>query len=834
MYSATSQTRTVSIFTLACCSAAMAFVISACGQGAPSTASQSDEILSTRVHKMPMNASGTIQQNSAPAGAHLTYYGGRINAATKVVQVLWGSGSYLSNVSSTSAPSMATFYNQMLSKTTLNTFLDGEYNTARTGGTSQHFTSGAFQSQVQITPSVTSSTITDTQIQTELTAQIAAGHLPAPAVDAQGNAVTYYAIFFPPGKTISQGGSNSCVSGGFCAYHGTVASSSAHSEYYYGVHPDMQAGSGCATGCGNSTTFGNYTSVASHELVEMMTDAEVGIAGSGLTAPLAWYDGTNGEIGDICNAQQGTIAACDGQSYVIQLEFSNAQSNCIGWSPSCGTGTNDFSIAASPASATVAAGGSTSSTISTATTSGSAQTVSLSVSGAPTGVTASFSPASVSSGQSSTLSVTTTSSAAPGTYALTITGSATSGSHSATFTLTISGGTGGGGSITNGGFESDLTGWTSAGTTSAITSGCHGGTGCAQVGATTATNGDSSVSQTFTAPTGATSVSFWYKETCPDTDTYDWATATLADNTAGTTATVVAKACIANGAWTNATSPVTAGHSYTLTLTSHDDNYASDPTYTIYDDVTVVTGTPPNFSLFASPTSVSTAQGASGTSTITVTGTNGFGGSVALSASGVPSGATATFNPTSIGSNASSTLTLASGTAAAGSYTVTVTGTSGSLTHTTTVAWTITAVTGGGITNGGFESGTTGWTTSGASTSIVTTGCHSGTSCARAGSTAATNGDSTFTQTFTVPAGKSQLSIWYKSTCPDSVTYDWVTITLNGTTSVLAKTCSTNASWVNITKAVTAGTTYTLALTSHDDNYASDPTYTLFDDVTLN
>jgi hypothetical protein len=32
---------------------------------------------------------------------------------------------------------------------------------------------------------------------------------------------------------------------------------------------------------------------------------------------------------------------------------------------------------------------------------------------------------------------------------------------------------------------------------------------------------------------------------------------------------------------------VTAGHSYTLTLTSHDDNFAGDATYTLYDDVVV-------------------------------------------------------------------------------------------------------------------------------------------------------------------------------------------------------------------------------------------------------
>jgi len=291
---------------------------------------------------------------------------------------------------------------------------------------------------------------------------------------------------------------------------------------------------------------------------------------------------------------------------------------------------------------------------------------------------------------------------------------------------------GGGGGITNGGFESGFTGWTTSGAAETIaTSGCHSGSGCAQLGAATPTNGDSNAAQTFTAPSNATGISLWYKESCPDTVTYDWALATLKDNTAGTTATLIAKTC-ANPSWTNVTGSLTAGHSYTLTLTSHDDNYSGDPTFTTYDDVTITTG--------------------------------GGGG-------------------------------------------------------------------GGGITNGGFESGTTGWTTTG-TTSIATSGCHTGTHCALAGSTSPTNGDSTFSQTFTVPSGKSQLSVWYKSTCPDTVTYDWVTITLNGTT-LVPKAC-TNNGWTNITASVSAGSTYTLTLTNHDDNYPGDPTYTLFDDATLN
>ena len=108
----------------------------------------------------------------------------------------------------------------------------------------------------------------------------------------------------------------------------------------------------------------------------------------------------------------------------------------------------------------------------------------------------------------------------------------------------------------------------------------------AMLGAVTPTNGDSTISQTFTAPNTATSVSFWYKMTCPDTVTFDWVTASLYDNTAGTNTVMLANTCTTNS-WTSVTTSVTAGHNYTLTLTSHDDNYGSDPTYTLFDDVAI-------------------------------------------------------------------------------------------------------------------------------------------------------------------------------------------------------------------------------------------------------
>ncbi|HEX6539436.1 MAG TPA: hypothetical protein VF155_09670 [Candidatus Dormibacteraeota bacterium] len=210
--------------------------------------------------------------------------------------------------------------------------------------------------------------------------------------------------------------------------------------------------------------------------------------------------------------------------------------------PSCGTASNDFSISANPTSLSLAANAAGSSTISTAVTSGSAGTVSLSVSGTPSGATASLTATSVTAGQSTTLNVNA-GTAAPGTYTLTVTGTEGSATHATTVSLTV-----------------------------------------------------------------------------------------LAPN---------------------------------------------------------------DFSISANPTSLSLAANAAGSSTISTAVTSGSAGTVSLSVSGTPSGATASLTSTSVTAGQSTTLNVNAGTATPGTYTITVTGTEGAATHSTTISLTVTSGTQG-------------------------------------------------------------------------------------------------------------------------------------------
>jgi len=146
------------------------------------------------------------------------------------------------------------------------------------------------------------------------------------------------------------------------------------------------------------------------------------------------------------------------------------------------------------------------------------------------------------------------------------------------------------------------------------------------------------------------------------------ATANFAPNPATTTSTLSVT-----------TSTSTPAGTYPLTITGLSGNLT--PTAT----VTLVVNPLPDFTLSASPSSLTVSPGGTTSSSIAINPIAGFSGPVTLSAIGQPSGVTLSFdtNP----ATSSSTLTVnTSGTTPGGAYTLTITGVSGSLTHTTTVS----------------------------------------------------------------------------------------------------------------------------------------------------
>jgi hypothetical protein len=99
----------------------------------------------------------------------------------------------------------------------------------------------------------------------------------------------------------------------------------------------------------------------------------------------------------------------------------------------------------------------------------------------------------------------------------------------------------------------------------------------------------------------------------------------------------------------------------------------------------------PDFSVAASPASQSVTQGNGTSYTVTVTPSGGFTGSVDLTVSGLPAGASGTFNPTPLTSGNSTLTITTSSTTPTGSFPLTITGTSGTTTHTASVTLVVTA-----------------------------------------------------------------------------------------------------------------------------------------------
>jgi predicted cupin superfamily sugar epimerase len=392
----------------------------------------------------------------------------------------------------------------------------------------------------------------------------------------------------------------------------------------------------------------------------------------------------------------------------------------------------DFILGVSPSSQTVQAGNSASYTVTTTVKNSFNGTVTLSASGLPSGATASFSPSTITGAGTSTLTILTGSAAASGTATLTISGTSGSQTHTAMVSLVVTTTTPGTGAISIDfvGRDTSMSPTEVAGVVPKSNwNEAQGSSG----------NGFALVDETG-APTGATvswtSSPVW---SLPIADTpgnfrmMNGYLDTVGQNTTVTVAGLPANAAGYdvyvyadgdNGGATRTGTYQISGTSITTTsinlIDAANTNFSGTFTqannsagnYVVFSIATtgftltaipstasdgtqrapvngmqiIPHGPVPDFTLAVSPPSQTVQAGNPATYTVTTTAKNSFNGTITLSASGVPSGATASFSPATITGAGTSTLTVSTGSAtAAGTSTLTVSGSSGSLGHSASV-----------------------------------------------------------------------------------------------------------------------------------------------------
>jgi hypothetical protein len=202
----------------------------------PSDTGAVEITFTSHVHAMPVRSTLRSRPQAPGPGARLRNHGGKIIETPKVVQVLYGGGTYLPQLTNAPPPNMASAYREMVTTSVFGWLY--EYNTE---SPTQRIGRGQVLEPSPIEPAASRNRtlITDADVQTELALQIAGGTLLGP------DANTIYMVHFPRGKTnVAPDGALSCSQ--FCAYHGTFRIGP--QNVYYSVLPDLSA-DGCATGC---------------------------------------------------------------------------------------------------------------------------------------------------------------------------------------------------------------------------------------------------------------------------------------------------------------------------------------------------------------------------------------------------------------------------------------------------------------------------------------------------------------------------------------------------------------------------------------------------------
>ena len=347
------------------------------------------------------------------------------------------------------------------------------------------------------------------------------------------------------------------------------------------------------------------------------------------------YYTTNGSTPTSSSTPYSTSIAVSTTTTIEAIAITSSGSSAV----SVGTFTiqpgGSFTLSPATAGLTIVDGQSATDSVAVTPQNGFTGTVNFAVGGLPNGATAVFSPTSSATG--TTLSLAVASTTVPGIYPLTVTGTSGSVTAAASVTLTVAAPP----SFTlASGLSSLSITQGQIGTDGVTVTALHGFTGAVTFSVSGLPNGTNS----GFAPASSSSFS-------------------LLGILVGST---------------------TTPGSYPLTITGTSGGLTASAS------LTLVVSAAPSFSLGAAATSLNLAQGASGTDAISVTGSNGFTGSVGFSVSGLPTGITATFAPTSSASGTTLSLAVAS-TAAAGTYPLTITGISGNLSTTVKVSLAISA-----------------------------------------------------------------------------------------------------------------------------------------------
>jgi uncharacterized membrane protein len=374
----------------------------------------------------------------------------------------------------------------------------------------------------------------------------------------------------------------------------------------------------------------------------------------------------------------------------------------------------DFTLSATPSTHTVSAGFGTSFALNTTALNGATGNVALTITGLPAGATAWFNPSAVALGSASVLNVNTSSTTAGGTYNLIVTGTSGTLTHSVTLTLTVStpvdgtnldigtpalAGSGNlnGGTWTITGAGADVWGtgdqfhfdyWTLPGD----------GTITARVVSVTNTSFYAKAGVMMRQSLDANSA-YAFAAALPSLSVYQYRTAAGASASSSgyypATYPVWVRLVRANGnltaynsadgvTWHPMGNTVSVALSGTvcagLAVTSHNTTALNTA---VFDNVSFTgpdsTSGVADFLIASTPLSQTIAVGSSGSLTAQVTSENGFAGTVNLSVTGLPAGATAVFSPASITAGGSAALTINTTAATpTGTYSLNLIGTSAS------------------------------------------------------------------------------------------------------------------------------------------------------------